>query len=113
MDKNLLTDEINQLHAELCSAMADPRRIMMLYMLEASSQSVNEISDKIGLSQPATSRHLKVLRDAGLVRATRQGMNVEYSLADGRLIEALDLLRLVLRDRIRHRANLMNINIEG
>jgi len=60
------------------------------------------------LSQPATSRHLKILRERGLVRATRQGPSVEYSLIDERLIEALNLLRTVLRDNIAYRASLMD-----
>jgi DNA-binding transcriptional ArsR family regulator len=42
-----------------------------------------------------------------LVTAERQGSNVIYSLADERLIQALDLLRSVLRDRITYRASLI------
>ena len=68
---------------------------------------MNDIAAKLGMSQPTTSRHLKILREQGLVRATRQGANVEYSLVDHRLIEALDLLREVLRDRLQHNARLL------
>ncbi len=113
MDVTTLTDEVTQLHAELCSAMADPRRIMIIYALADHAQTVNTISEGVNLSQPATSRHLKVLREAGLVRANRQGMNVEYSLADERLVQALELLRSVLRDRIRYRASLMNLEVNS
>jgi ArsR family transcriptional regulator len=59
------------------------------------------------MSQPAASRHLKVLRERGMVRATRRGQSVEYCLGDTRLIQALDLLRAVLRDNLTHRASLM------
>jgi ArsR family transcriptional regulator len=55
-------------------------------------------------SQPTTSRHLKILRDRGLVAPTRAGANVIYSLTDTRLIDALDLLRAVMRDVFDHRA---------
>jgi len=48
------------------------------------------------------------LRERGMVRATRQGPSVEYSLIDERLIEALNLLRSVLRDNIAYRASLMD-----
>ena len=102
-----LSVEVHQLHASLCSALADPGRILMLYTLNASPMTVNDIAAKLGMSQPTTSRHLKILRDQGLVYATRQGANVEYSLADQRLIEALDLLLDVLRDRVQHRARLL------
>jgi len=50
---------------------------------------------------------LKVLRERGLVRANRQAQTVEYSLNDPRIIEALDLLRAVLRDTLSYRANLI------
>ncbi len=104
-----LSEEINQLHADLCSALGDSRRILMLYALNEKPYTVNDLADYLGISQPATSRHLKMLRERGLVNATRQGSNVEYSLADQHLIQALDLLRTVLRDRIVHRASLISI----
>ena len=66
---------------------------------------MTSLSQTLEISQPATSRHLKVLRDRGLVTATREGSTMRYELADDRLIEALDLLRAILRDRITYRAS--------
>ena len=100
-------EEICKLHANLCSALADPSRILMIYALADRPYTVNDLAGRLGLGQSATSRHLKTLRERGLVRASRQGPSVEYSLADTRLIEALDLLRLILRDSIARRADLM------
>jgi ArsR family transcriptional regulator len=102
-----LSQEVHQLHAGLCSALADPWRILLLYTLNEDPCTVNDLAARLGMSQPTTSRHLKILREQGLVRATRQGANVEYSLVDRRLIEALDLLREVLRDRLQHTARLL------
>ena len=102
-----LQQELYELHAGLCSALADPRRILLLYLLNERSHNVNDLASKLSLSQPATSRHLKILREQGLVQAARQGANVEYSLNDPRLIEALDILRTVLRDSITYRASLI------
>jgi ArsR family transcriptional regulator len=48
--------------------------------------------------QPTISRHLKTLRERGLVTATRDAQSVYYALADKRVIEALDILRVVLAD---------------
>jgi hypothetical protein len=50
---------------------------------------------------------LKVLRERGLVFTVRQGTTLEYHLTDTRLVEALNMLREVLRDRLTYRANLM------
>jgi DNA-binding transcriptional ArsR family regulator len=107
MDASQLSQEITQLHADICSALADPSRILLLYALSEKPHTVNELSAALSLSQPATSRHLKVLRERGLVRATRQAQSIEYTLLDLRIIEALDTLRLVLRDSLARRAQLV------
>lgn len=95
------------MHADICSALADPTRILLLYLLSEKAYTVGELTQKLGASQPTTSRHLKILRERGLVSATRQAQNVEYALTDARIIEALDMLRAVLRDSIAQRATLI------
>lgn len=105
--------EIIELEASLCFALADPVRLLMLYALDAQSRNVTEIAALLNLSQPSTSRHLKVLRERGLVTTDRQGVIIIYRLADHRLIEALDLLRGVLHDQIAHHITLLEgINTE-
>jgi ArsR family transcriptional regulator len=110
MDTSLLAQEITELHAEICSAMADPRRIFLLYAIAEKPRNVSDLANYVGISQPAASRHLKILRERGLVTTIRQGASVEYHLADPRLIEALDILRDILRDRLTYQASLININ---
>jgi ArsR family transcriptional regulator len=107
-----LEQEVNQLHAEICAGLADPKRILILYALSGKPCNVNELAANLGLSQPMVSRHLKVLRERGMVQATRTGASVEYSLADQRLIEALDLLRSVLRDHLSRNAMLVGAIFE-
>jgi ArsR family transcriptional regulator len=111
MTNDSLSAEVTQLHADVCSALSDPSRILILYALAEQSRTVNELAADVGIPQPAASRHLKVLRERGLVLAKRQGMSVAYRLADHRLIEALDLLREVLRHSIARRASLLEDNV--
>ena len=99
--------EINALHAEICAGLADPKRILILYQLHDQPRTVTELVQALCIPQPAVSRHLKTLRERGMVIATRQGPSVLYSLGDERLIQALDLLRAVLRDSLAYRANLI------
>jgi DNA-binding transcriptional ArsR family regulator len=108
MDNPQLTQEVSQLHADICSALADPKRILLIYAIAEKPRSVNELAEELGLSQPATSRSLKILRERGLVSAIRQGTTLEYHLTDMRLVEALNMLRSVLRDRLTYNANLMD-----
>lgn len=106
-DSLTLTEEVNQMHADFCHALADTRRLMILYTLADGEESVSAIAEKLSITQSSTSRHLKILRERGLVNAIRDGSSVRYSLSDARLIEALDLLRSIMRDRLMYRANLI------
>ncbi|HEY6074524.1 MAG TPA: metalloregulator ArsR/SmtB family transcription factor [Anaerolineales bacterium] len=103
-----LETEVLQLHAEICAGLADPSRILILYELSQSTRNVTELSTNLKMPQPLVSRHLKVLRERGMVLAERHGTVIEYSLADTRLIQALDLLREVLRGVLSKRAELVD-----
>ena len=100
--------EVSQLEANLCNAFVDPTRILILYALGAQPHNVTELTAELGIPQSKTSRHLKVLRDHGLVRTTRNGTSITYELSDERLIEALEILRIVLRDQLASKANIIS-----
>lgn len=102
-----LRHEVSLLEADLCSAFSDPTRVLLLYALAERPCNVTELTNELAIPQPTTSRHLKVLRDRGLVATTRQGNSILYRLTDQRLIQALDLMRSVLRERIQYRASLI------
>jgi ArsR family transcriptional regulator len=104
--KTSLETEVVQLHAQVCAGLADPSRILILYALSHSPRNVTELAASLRVAQPVVSRHLKVLRERGMVLSERRGTSVEYQLADRRLIEALDLLRAVLRDLLARRGEL-------
>ncbi|MBI1281875.1 MAG: metalloregulator ArsR/SmtB family transcription factor [Anaerolineaceae bacterium] len=107
MISQTLAQEVSQMEADLCSAFADPTRILILYALDEKPLYVGELVTELNSTQSNVSRHLKVLRDRGLVTTIRQGTNVQYHLVDKRLIQALDILRSLMRDRITYRANLI------
>ena len=98
--------EIHRLHSRLCGGLADPKRILLLYQLAERPQCVSELSLALNIPQSATSRHLKNLRERGLVIAERDAQSVIYSLSDTRIITALDLLRGVLGDMLATQASL-------
>lgn len=106
------TQEVCQLEADLFNAFVDSTRILILYALSRHPHNVTELTNELGIPQSKTSRHLKVLRDHGLVRTTRHGVSIMYELADCRLIEALDILRAVLRDQISYKAHMVSENNE-
>lgn len=101
-----LQNEINLLHARVCHALADPKRILLLYALASKPHRVVDLMELLEVSQPTVSHHLKVLREQGLMIGRREGNETYYYLLDKRVIEALDLLRAVLRDLLLRQANL-------
>ena len=101
----LITDkgtrqEIYRLHAQFCQALADPNRLLLLVELRHDPRSVGELSLAIGKSQSLTSRHLGVLRQKGIVVTERDGSFVRYSLADRRILGAIDTLLDVLATQL-------------
>lgn len=101
-----LKDEINRLHAQVCSGLADPNRILILYTLADAPHNVSDLSGMLEIPQPTVSRHLKVLRERDMVQSTRDGQSVFYSLSDERIIQALDLLRAMLADSLESQVDL-------
>jgi ArsR family transcriptional regulator len=101
-----LRDEINILHAQVCSGLADPNRILILYELDKGAHNVSDLASTLEIPQPTVSRHLKILRERNMVTSERDGQSVFYSLADKRVIQALDLLRGMLADSLENQINL-------
>ena len=60
------------------NAVAEPRRREILNHLALDEQSVGEIVDALELEQPSVSKHLRVLRDVGLVEVRRDGRRMLY-----------------------------------
>jgi len=101
-----LEREVSLLHANICQALADPKRILILYALAEEPRRVNELAEMLRAPQPTVSRHLKVLRERRLVSAERDGATIRYSLVDHRVIDALDALRAVLLGGLAQQAEL-------
>ncbi|RME32222.1 MAG: ArsR family transcriptional regulator [Thermoflexia bacterium] len=102
-----LQQEILFLHAQICQGLADSKRILLLYALAEGPRRVTDLAETLGLPQPTVSHHLKILRERGLVTAAQEGTAVYYALADERVIQALDLLRDVLRAQLALRSGLV------
>ena len=85
--KNMKTkaEQTARRYAPVFKALSDPTRQKIALMLEGKPRSVNEIVDFFNLSQPTISRHLAVLKYAGLVESEKKGQNVFYRLSEPNL----------------------------
>ncbi len=70
------------LHGEALDALGDPNRRAIVEILSGGGQSVQQIADRLPISRPAVSRHLRLLKQAGLVIDESQGTRRIYQLRD-------------------------------
>ena len=81
--------------AEIFKVLSVETRVKIIELLKANGAlGVKEISNKLGLTPPAISQHLKILKQAGLVRSERQGYWIPYSINE----EAMESCREILNE---------------
>ncbi|HYY64279.1 MAG TPA: metalloregulator ArsR/SmtB family transcription factor [Gaiellaceae bacterium] len=80
--------------AELAAlqVLSEPRRLQILDLLRDGERPVGELVDRLGVSQPAVSKHLRVLKDAGLVEARPEAQRRLYRIRPEPLAELDDWL---------------------
>ncbi len=89
--------------AEVFKALGDPTRLEIISLLtESENLCVNVIAEKTGMSQPAISQHLKVLKNAGFLDAKKMGMEVHYSLNRQKVKEFTDSLDSLFCEKPAH-----------
>jgi len=103
--KTIPTDEVNLLHAKLCRAVGDPKRLQILYALAQSPLTVSELVELTDAPQPTVSRHLAVLRESGVVQTSRTGNSISYSLTVPQIVDVIDSMRSILRQVLAQQVN--------
>lgn len=81
-----------QFVAELFSVLGDPVRLRILNCLREGPLCVNEIHQTCRLKQANTSKHLRVLREAGVVKAKRAGTSVIYEVSEPLVLQLCDIV---------------------
>ena len=69
---------------KVMKALSDPNRVKIVKLLQIKSMCVCELQGALNLAQPTVSKHLKILEEAGLVDYRKDGLWVNYYLADGK-----------------------------
>jgi len=80
-------------------ALADPSRLAILHALYGGESNVSELVAKTGFAQANVSKHLRVLREEGLVTSRRRQRNIYYTLADNFTEKVCDLVCHSLEER--------------
>jgi rhodanese-related sulfurtransferase len=100
IDRRQLKDEVYGQIARISKAAAAPKRLELLDLLSQGPRTVETLADLAGISVGNASQHLKILRAARLVDAEKQGLYVEYRLADEAVAHFFVALRTLAKSRL-------------
>ncbi|WP_117001327.1 MULTISPECIES: ArsR/SmtB family transcription factor [Cysteiniphilum] len=81
--------------ADVCHIMGDANRMRILFLCAKEATPVNHFVEKLGVSQPLVSHHLKLMKQQRLIKGERQGKQVLYSLYD-------EHVHCILQDMYKH-----------
>ena len=81
-------------------AVADKNRMRILKMLEQKNMCVCELAAVLGITQPSVSKHLGILKNAGLIQDERSGQWIEYSPCRARINEYAPVLQATVKKLI-------------
>lgn len=97
-------EELYRIQAEFCKGLAHPKRLQIISVLKGGEKSVNELSAATGIAQANLSQHLTILRQLGILAKRRDGLNIYYRIADERIVQACEIVKATIRQRL-HRTN--------
>ncbi len=91
--------------AEILAAIAHPNRIRILEQLRHGVQCNCELAPALDLEQSNLSRHLKILVQAGVLVSWKDGLRVNFKIADERILKILDLATIVAKQSVEAKAD--------
>ncbi len=109
MRKIKIDDQIFKVHADFCGALANEKRLKILWLLSQGKKSVGEIANEVGITIANTSQHLRVLRDKGAVLEEKKGQNVYYRISNPKFIKGCGLIREGIIETMRLRSKIFEL----
>lgn len=87
--------------AEICKALGNVKRLQIIYLLKDGPRTAGEIAAALETTPANASQHLHAMRQAGILESSRQGSSIYYRVANDSVLEALGMVRTVLREQLR------------
>jgi DNA-binding transcriptional ArsR family regulator len=89
-----------EMQAQLCQVLGNTIRLRIVHSLKGGPKCVNAlVADFKNIPQPTVSRHLAVLRSAGILVAHRHGMETIYEIANPKIVGVCEMMRSILAER--------------
>ena len=102
-----MDDQIYAYHAEMCQVFSHAKRLEVIDVLRDGEMSVNELAQKLGLSQGNLSQHLSMMKERRILLSRKDGNMVFYRIATPKMIRCFDMMREMLFEQIRQDAFLI------
>lgn len=99
--------ELYELQAEVCKTLASPKRLEIIGALKSGEKSVGELVEILGVPKANVSQHLAVMRHKGILKARREGVNIYYSIANPKVVQACTLMKEVLTEQLKEKNKLL------
>lgn len=100
MDGRVFKDAIFEQFARVAAAFASPKRVEIVDLLAQGERTVDSIAGATAMTVANTSRHLQLLRQAGMVTSRREGLHVVYRIADDSVVAGYRGLRTLAESRV-------------
>ncbi|MCL5062351.1 MAG: metalloregulator ArsR/SmtB family transcription factor [Nitrospirae bacterium] len=104
---------IYELQAEVCKILSSPKRIEIISALKDGEKTVTELVEILGTPKANVSQHLAVMRLKGILQSRRDGVNIYYSIANPKVIEACNLMKEVLNELLMERSRMAELVRKG
>jgi DNA-binding transcriptional ArsR family regulator len=101
--------ELQELQAEVLGALGHPNRVRIVEFLRSGEQCVCKILPALGLEQSNLSRHLKALKEVGILEGRKEGVSVYYKVSDPRIFRLLDLSTGIIKREIENRSKILTV----
>jgi ArsR family transcriptional regulator, virulence genes transcriptional regulator len=100
-------ERVYRLHADVCSTLANPKRLKIINILREKELSAAELLSLLKVPKANLSQHMAILKQKGVVVARREGNTVYYRLARPKILKAFDLMRELLFEVIEEQQKLL------
>jgi ArsR family transcriptional regulator len=95
-----MNKKIYEMHAQICKVFTSPKRLEIINLLRDGEKTVNDLAEQTGVLQANVSQHLTVLRQNNVVTTRKDGANVYYKITNPKILQACDLMREVLLEKL-------------
>lgn len=89
---------MNERQATFCAVFTNPSRIQIMLELGGGELSVGELAERLGISMPGLSQHLKLMKQQHCLLSRREGRRIYYRVSSPLFLQAMKLVRAGIRD---------------